>query len=230
MSNSKVATMPTQKEKPVDGRSLRAVRGPKGESTRVPWTGGLSMDELQRPGSVLLSMLVYRANELGHQLGDMAKELNVTYGYISQLRSGMRKTEHISDAFANSCALYLNTPRMTVLLASGRVRPEDLFTDPTNMLHLLPGALLTIKKHPAWGPLMPPGLLDGGDERMQYFVVSLFEKATGLNLLTEAGEERADPAFIAKQVLAYHELRANLLAEVEEANEAKNSGQYLEAE
>jgi hypothetical protein len=198
-------------EAAVDGRKLRKVRGPKGESTRVPWSGGLSPEELARPGGTLLSMLIHRANELGHQLGDMAHDLNVTYGYISQLRSGLRKTEHISDHFANACALYLGAPRMTVLLASGRVKPEDVFSDPVEMVSLLPRAIKFIQGDPKYGPLMPPDLLNA-DQKLQYFVVTMFEDATGKTLLPG----RANSSELAKQIQQFHEIRSKMIAQTQE--------------
>lgn len=195
----------------VDGRKLRTVRGPKGESTRVPWSGGLSAEELARPGGTLLAMLISRANELGHQLGDMARELNVTYGYISQLRSGLRKTEHISDAFANAAALYLGTPRMTVLLASGRVRPEDVFQDPNEAVLALPRAIKFIQGDPVYGPLMPTELLTA-DEKLQFFVVSLYEAAAQRRLLPG----RQNPEAIARQIQEFHAYRDKLTKIVDE--------------
>jgi len=196
----------------VDGRKTRTVRGPKGPSTRVPWSGGLDVEELARPGGILLSMLLKRANELGHQLGQMADELGVTYGYISQLRTGLRKTSHISDAFATACALYLGAPRMTVLLASGRVKPEDTFADPAAMISALPHAIELMAKDPKYGPLMPPELL-GADARMQYLVVTLFEEATGRSILPG----RENPLNIAQQIQKFEQHRANMIAQLEQS-------------
>lgn len=202
----------------VDGRTTRTVRGPRAApSTRVAWSGGLSEEELKRPGGVLLSMLIQRANELGHQLGDMAKQLGVTYGYISQLRSGLRKTHQISETFATSCALYLGAPRMTVLLASGRVKPEDVFSDPNEMLNLLPRAIQFIRQDPEFGPLMPADL-QNADQRLQYFVVSLYEKATNRSLLP--GRENA--AELGRQIENFNAYRAQMIEQVE-AGRARNA-------
>lgn len=206
MTTTKDSKVTQIQDASVDGRTLRKVRGPKGESTRVPWSGGLSPEELARPGGVLLSMLIHRANELGHQLGDMARELNVTYGYISQLRSGLRKTEHISDHFANACALYLGAPRITVLLASGRNKPEDVFSDPVEMVATLPRAIKFMLSDPKYGPMMPPDLINA-DQNLQYLVVTLFEDATGKTLLPG----RANPVDIAKQIQQFQEIRNKLI-------------------
>lgn len=205
-------------EAAVDGRTLRKVRGPKGDSARVAWSGGLSAEELARPGGVLLSMLVHRANELGHQLGDMARELAVTYGYISQLRSGLRKTAHISDQFANACALYLGAPRMTVLLASGRINPEDVFSNPVELVSTLPRAIQFMLGDPKYGPLMPPDLIDA-DPKLQYFIVAMFEDATGRTLLPG----RADPVELAGQIQHFNKVRDQLVAEREETRLQKAS-------
>lgn len=195
----------------VDGRTTRNVRGPKGESTRVPWSGGLSREELARPGGTLLAMLIQRANELGHQLGVMANEINVTYGYISQLRSGLRKTEHISDSFANACALYLGVPRMTVLLASNRVKPEDVFSDPVEMVSILPRAIKFIQGDPVYGPLMPPDIINA-DPKLQYFIVCMYEDATKKTLLPG----RANQVELAKQIQQFQAIRQQMIAQVEE--------------
>lgn len=200
----------------VDGRTTRTVRGPKGESTRVPWSGGLSREELARPGGTLLAMLIQRANELGHQLGDMARELHVTYGYISQLRSGLRKTEHISDQFANACAIYLGAPRMTVLLASSRVKPEDVFSDPVEMVSILPRAIKFIQSDPKYGPLMPPEMINA-DQKLQYFIVSMYEDATGKVLLPG----RANQVEIAKQIEQFHAIRQTMIEEAADSRQKK---------
>jgi hypothetical protein len=206
------------REAAVDGRTTRTSRGPRTEpTTRVAWSGGLSEEELMRPGGILLSMLIQRANELGHQLGDMAKELGVTYGYISQLRTGLRKTHQISDAFATSCALYLGAPRMTVLLASGRVKPEDVFPDPNELLNTLPRAIQFIRHDTEFGPLMPPDMLNA-DPQLQYFVVTMYEKATGRVLLPG----RENPASLGEQITNFNAYRARMLEQIE-AGRAKNT-------
>ena len=203
----------------IDGRKLRTVRGPKGPSTRVPWSGGLSREELLRPGGTLLAMLIGRANQLGHQLGDMAKELNVTYGYISQLRSGHRKTEHISDAFADACAAYLDKPRKLVLVAAGRVRPEDDYERPEAALQQLPAAMSFIQNDADFGAFMPPELTSA-DERLQIFIVKLYERAKGVHLLPGF----TDPKQIAQQVAQLNDYRDTLRARVETERLAKANG------
>ena len=58
----------------------------------------------------------------------MAKECGVTYGYISQLRTGLRKTSQISHDFASACARFLGVPTVVVLLLSGFLTLSDFAT------------------------------------------------------------------------------------------------------
>lgn len=56
------------------------------------------------PGGPLMGWLCNEAVRRSHDMQAMAKALEVTYGYISQLRNGLRSTESISQEFAASCA------------------------------------------------------------------------------------------------------------------------------
>ncbi len=181
------------------------------------WAGGLSEAELARPGGILLAMLVHQANLNGHALGTMADELNVTYGYINQLRNRHREIAHLSDEFATACALYLGVPRLTVLLAAGRIRPEDVFEQPNEMISALPAALQLIERHPSFGPMMPATIY-AAEPQMQLFIVSLFEAATNCKLLPG----RHNPSDIAFAIQMFAERRAKLVAKVEADRRRKN--------
>ena len=74
---------------------------------RTGWSG-VSERELTSPGGALTTLLLRAANLRGHQLGEMANELGVTYGYIAQLRKGHREVQHISRQFARAVANYLS--------------------------------------------------------------------------------------------------------------------------
>lgn len=181
---------------------------------RAPWSGGLDKAELAKPGGILLGMLLYRANELGHRMNDMASELGVTYGYIVQLREGIRQVKNVSDEFAKSCALYLGVPRLTVLLAAGKITPDDLFEDPAEMLRSLPNAMRFIQKDTEFGGIMPPELLDAPPQ-VQFFVVALYESATKRKLLPG----KVDHYDLARQVEEFNKSREVLMAEVSQYRE-----------
>jgi len=191
-------------------------REPKPVSERQRWAGGLSEEELSRPGGILLSMLVHHANENGDSLSDMAGALNVGYTYIAQLRNGHRKIAHISDEFATACALYLGCPRLSVLLAAGRVNAEDVLEDPSEVSAALPTALRLIQSHPTYGPLMPPAAFAVSPE-FQLFIVKLFEAAEGRQLLPA----RQSMAEVAKSMNAFAQKREKLMKQVEADRRAK---------
>ncbi len=80
-------------------------------------------------GGPLLGWLMDEAQLRGQLLNEMASALGVTYGYINQLRNGIRKVSHISNEFARSCANYLGVPTVVVKLVSGSISLSD-FTWP----------------------------------------------------------------------------------------------------
>lgn len=183
---------------------------------RVPWNGGLSEDEITRPGGALMAALLYRANQMGHQLQEMARELNVTYGYIAQLRGGHRLPENISDDFVNAAALYLGVPRMTVLMLCGRVRPDDVMLQKHTIAQQIPAAMDFIAQDVVFGPLMPLEARQTSYE-MQFFIITMYEKASGKVLLTG----RDDPLTLAQDLAEALSQREALLQKVDQAREVK---------
>lgn len=152
------------------------------KSKIIESSGSLPNKEPAGPGNELLSMLRHRANELGHNLHEMTRQLDISYTYFARLRSGKSEIAKISSEFAEACALYLQLPRMAVLMAAGQVKAHDCYGDPLDVISALPRALRYILSHPKYGPLLPIGLIDE-NPRLQYLVVSLFENATNLKLL-----------------------------------------------
>ena len=76
-------------------------------------------------GGPRLGWLMDEAQLRGQLLNEMASALGVTYGYINQLRNGIRKVSHISNEFARSCANYLGVPTVVVKLVSGSISLSD---------------------------------------------------------------------------------------------------------
>jgi len=177
--------MPSKKTSRKSGRAANMPSKSEDRSfEQIPWNGTVDEDDLVRPGGALLAMLSGRARQLGHSRGEMARNLNVTYGYIAQLASGHRRTEYISDEFATACARYLGVPKVTVLMASGSIAPQDMFEKPDEIAISLPRALAYMQEDPVFGPLMPPELFArDAPARLQFFAVRLFEAARGCKLI-----------------------------------------------
>jgi transcriptional regulator with XRE-family HTH domain len=171
-------------------------------ASRVPWNGGLDKATLERPGGVLLAALFACANQRGQHLQEMAQELGVTYGYISQLVNGRRNVSQISDAFAHACALYLMRPRLAVLIMAGRVSPKDLYEAEEALVAQIPHAMEYVCADPDWGPLVTPQIR-ALDPMGLYTVVRLYEAATKRQLLPPMLDVRgvmdAVSSFAAKQ-------------------------------
>ena len=91
--------------------------------SKNPASGETPKDRVERlyavDGGPLLGWLMDEAQLRGQLLNEMASALGVTYGYINQLRNGIRKVSHISNEFARSCANYLGVPTVVVKLVSG---------------------------------------------------------------------------------------------------------------
>lgn len=164
-----------------DGRKTRHTRTVRPAERRLAWSG-LTDEELKRPGAALLAMLVQAANDRGHQMRELADNLGVTYGYIAQLRGGIRDVRHISDEFADRCAQYLGIPRMAVLVAAGKVKLADIYSAPSVLEHDLERALKFIQRDAHYGPYMPPEIFQQSPAVKQ-FIVMMFEDASGYKLL-----------------------------------------------
>ena len=129
------------------------------------------------PGGLLLLALLRRANELGHQLQDLARLLGVTYSYIAQLRNGLRQVVHISPHFAAACATYLGVPVIAVKLMAGQVSISD-FVFPTRPLsESLDAGLKRIESDELLGAMMPSSVY-ALDDDVKGFILVCFEQAT----------------------------------------------------
>ncbi len=186
---------------------------------RTPWNGNLNDSELSRPGGLLVAALVECANERRQQMNEMAAELGVTYGYISQLRTGVRKTSQVSDEFVTACAAYLMVPRLTVLMLAGRVTVEDYFETEQTAASAIPRAFQFVCTDPHWGPLVTPEVRLGSLQT-QFLVIRLYERATGTVLLDAALDEKSLVAEIA-QLNAVREARRKDIDAWQERNLAR---------
>lgn len=140
--------------------------------------------------SPLLSALTRIAKNRGHTLAELAAALEVTYGYLVQLKSGARKTQNISSEFAQKCAKYLGVPRLTVLMLAGQVTNEDFFQLKELSVDNLRRALDYIRGDPYWGPMVP----DLEEARMienyalVLLIVRMYEDLTGTELIPGVGD------------------------------------------
>jgi transcriptional regulator with XRE-family HTH domain len=153
------------------------------ETEPLVWQGTLAQDELAKPGGMLLAMLVGAARERRESLNKAALQIGVSYGYINQLRSGARSVRLISDDFAQNCAHYLGISRIKVLIASGRLRAEELLEATPGFQDELNAAVRYIVAANVT-PCLPVEELQNASVALQFSFVQLYERATSKRLLS----------------------------------------------
>lgn len=106
-------------------------------------------------GGALTGWLYDEARRRNQEIREMARLVGVTYGYISQLRTGIRLTEHISHDFAVSCARYLGVPAIVVKLVSGSIRISDFAFPSESEEQLINRAVRTMQDDPQLRAALP---------------------------------------------------------------------------
>lgn len=97
-------------------------RGARADSMKATETAEERVRRLHaEQGGPLIAWLLDEARRRGQLHSEMARELGVTYGYINQLRSGLRSTANITPTFSKAVARYLEVPEVVVLIVCGRL-------------------------------------------------------------------------------------------------------------
>lgn len=113
------------------------------------------------PGGPLIGWLYDECRKRNTDFRDMAAALGVTYGYINQLRSGLRKTESISHDFAHACSRYLGIPTVVVKLLAGSIRLTDFQYPEESEAQAIDRSLRLMMEDPKVKAVLPaePGVL-----------------------------------------------------------------------
>jgi len=166
----------------MDKRRAKRERKVTPAERRTGWNNGLSSGELSLRGSRLLTWLLSTANERGLQLKEMAEAIGVTYGYIHQLRTGLKPIPGLSEQVIDACAKFLGVPRLSVLIASDIVRVDDFYDKPETLSTYFDPALHFMQCDPEWGPFVHPSVFHT-DPKVQQLLILLYEKATGRKVI-----------------------------------------------
>lgn len=146
------------------------------------WNGDILEAEAKKPGGRLMGALMSCAAHRGQLQQDLAAYLDVTYGYLSQLRTGKRSVAAISEKFARSCAKYLKVSTLKVMLLAGKLAPQDLVEPEGDYESQLRSAVDFVFRDGRFGHLITPTLRDA-DADTRYGLIQMYERATGTRLL-----------------------------------------------
>lgn len=134
------------------------------------------------PGGPLIGWLLDECSRRGQLHREMARELGVTCGYINLLRSGLRKTEHISREFAVSCARYLGVPPVVVMIVSGRISMSDFVSPAQPEYVVYKRAFEAMRADPMVRGVLPMDL-DGLSLDAKKALVLLYSNSLGHDVL-----------------------------------------------
>jgi len=148
---------------------------------------GMTEQDLKRPGSALLVWLLRTASSRGHKMQQMAASLGVTYGYVIQLKKGIRETPRISNDVVQAAARYLGCPPILVKMAAGQITTHDFYTPKDRLENDMAAAITHIAGDPNYLYLLPPNIDKLSDEVKAALVV-FYQDATGKVLLTRKHE------------------------------------------
>lgn len=131
-------------------------------------------------GGPLIGWLFDEARRRGHDLSAMAKELGVTYGYINQLRSGIRSAQHIGQEMAQACARYLGVPTIVVKIICGRVLVGDFAMPNETEEQMVERALERMTDDPQVRRSIPVDMASLGQDAKKALVM-LYAETTNLD-------------------------------------------------
>lgn len=99
-------------------------------------------------GGPLVGWLLDEAMRRGQNCKEMSAELGVTYGYIAQLRKGIRRSADINQHMADACAKYLSVPPVVIKLISGVLKVSDMLPPHESEEQALDRAIRRVQQDP----------------------------------------------------------------------------------
>lgn len=134
------------------------------------------------PGGPLIGWLYDECRRRGEDLRHMAEALGVTYGYINQLRSGLRQVKQISDEFAVNCARYLGVPPVVVKMIAGRIPMSDFVHPRVSLEDAVDRAMAQMLDDPVARHVLPADM-SGLSLEAKQSLVAMYLECSGRDLL-----------------------------------------------
>lgn len=129
-------------------------------------------------GGPLIGWLLDEARARGMQISEMAEQLGVTYGYINQLRSGIRDTAAIGQGFAEACGRFLGVPPVVVKLLGGRILLSDFLAPDESEEQLVDRAFRVMLEDPVARKCLPADV-DGLSAEARRALVLMYAESSG---------------------------------------------------
>ena len=172
-----------KKKKPFPPSSTRRRKKDRVKNESESQWAILKGNAIEGPGAPLLALLLQATTTRGLSIRELAEDhLGLTYSHFTLLRKGQRSISNIGDETMAKIAKFLGLPKVIVMIAAGRLKVEDFYSDPTLLDQQLGPALEFIQRDPELGLSLPPSAFIA-DLDLQRFIVLLYEKASGKTLL-----------------------------------------------
>lgn len=129
-------------------------------------------------GGPLIGWLLDECRARGMTIKALAAELDVTYGYINQLRCGVREVNQVSGHFARRAARFLGIPPVLVKLMTGQLCMSDFIPAQQSEEEFVQRALCKMMKDPKAGMFVSLDVLSA-DLAVQKDFLSLYAEVSG---------------------------------------------------
>lgn len=129
-------------------------------------------------GGPLIGWLLDEARVRGWTFKALAAELGVTYGYINQLRGGIRDVSQVSTLFAKRAARFLGVPPVVVKLMTGQLDMSDFMSPQQTEEEFVEHALCRMMRDPKAGMFVSLDLLSA-DLGVKKDFLALYAEVSG---------------------------------------------------
>ena len=174
------------------------------------------VERLYKGGIPLMAWLFDESGRRGMEVSDLARELNVTTGYLNQLRNGVRKTEDLSHVMCESCARFLSVPPIAVKVVAGVIRLSDFLHPAESEEEAVERAIRHIQDDPIIRQAIPVDLR----------ALSLEAKKVVVLMYTETASQ--DVLNLKELPSIIHWLRGAALAHADRLYECRDSDGHLD--
>lgn len=140
-----------------------------------------SLSKLGR-GHVLMRWILQECARRKLKFRDLKDILGMSRSYLFSIRYGQRNLDGISREMTKNIARFLNTDSLSIMLASGKLHPEDFYeADESQLVNEVNRAIEFIAGDPKWGATMPE--VADLPFATRLFIVRCYEKAEDKILL-----------------------------------------------